>query len=221
MVVELPPGEAKGMDDFIYKHGEEEFKKLVNNALTIEEWKKKLDAQWERDKFKEKAENSNQVHPLLSGYEKSKLMYTAAKDLIGDIYGDSLKWNELTFRLEINGEPIQDSLLSDRIATDTPIKPPDRVIREIVYSLGQENSYHPVRDYLHTVASVYNGAEIIESLSAKLFGTTDALYDTMFKKWLIAAVARVLDPGCKADDVLVLQGNQGVKKSATFEAVFR
>ena len=49
MVVMLPPGEAKGMDDFINQHGEEEFKKLVDDALTIEEFRKELEAQWARE----------------------------------------------------------------------------------------------------------------------------------------------------------------------------
>jgi putative DNA primase/helicase len=51
MVVMLPPGEAKGMDDFISIHGEEEFKKLVENALTIEEWRSRLSKSREREKL--------------------------------------------------------------------------------------------------------------------------------------------------------------------------
>ena len=49
MVVILPAGTAKGMDDFIFEHGEEEFRKLVSEALTIEEFRKKVEAQWARE----------------------------------------------------------------------------------------------------------------------------------------------------------------------------
>lgn len=42
MVIVLPPGECKGMDDFIAANGKEEFDKLVNEALTVEEWKSQL-----------------------------------------------------------------------------------------------------------------------------------------------------------------------------------
>jgi putative DNA primase/helicase len=36
-------------------------------------------------------------------------------------------------------------------------------------------------------------------------------------KWMVAAVARVFEPGCRVDYMLILEGEQGVKKSTTIE----
>jgi putative DNA primase/helicase len=36
------------------------------------------------------------------------------------------------------------------------------------------------------------------------------------RRWMISAVARIMDPGCKVDTTLIMQGAQGVKKSTAF-----
>uniref|UniRef100_UPI003F6F991F virulence-associated E family protein n=1 Tax=Gloeomargarita lithophora TaxID=1188228 RepID=UPI003F6F991F len=45
------------------------------------------------------------------------------------------------------------------------------------------------------------------------------LYDVFVRKFLIGAVARAFNPGCKLDTVLVFQGRQGQKKSTFFEVL--
>lgn len=222
MVVELPPGEAKGMDDFIYKHGEEAFKKLVDNALTIEEWKKKLDVQWERDKVQEKLEEKTQQEKeeeLLTQDKKKYALDEARTNKINRVYGETLTWNELTLKIEINGEAIDEKALVTKIGKDCGIKFSESDTRRIVYSLAKANSYHPVRDYLNQVSVIYSNTEIIEKISTHLFKTTDPIYDVMVKKWLIAAVARVMKPGCKMDDVLILHGKQAALKSTFFDVL--
>jgi putative DNA primase/helicase len=45
-VISLPQGDEKGMDDFIAKHGKDAFDKLIEEAQTLEEWKKSIEAQF-------------------------------------------------------------------------------------------------------------------------------------------------------------------------------
>nr|MDJ0577014.1 virulence-associated E family protein [Xenococcaceae cyanobacterium MO_234.B1] len=49
--------------------------------------------------------------------------------------------------------------------------------------------------------------------------TTDPIYDIYLQKWLISLVARVYEPGCKADTMLVLQGSEGIGKSTFFSII--
>lgn len=76
------------------------------------------------------------------------------------------------------------------------------------------NSYHPVRDYLDAVT--WDGTERLDTLFIDLFGAADTPYTrAVTRKSFTAAVARIYNPGCKYDYVLVIVGDQGIGKSTT------
>jgi len=52
-----------------------------------------------------------------------------------------------------------------------------------------------------------------------LLGVDDPLSATLFRKTLISAVARAMQPGCKVDTILVLKGVQGTGKSTLWKAL--
>lgn len=77
-----------------------------------------------------------------------------------------------------------------------------------------EHGYHPVREYLNSLT--WDGAKRIERVFIDFLGAEDTEYiRTVTKKSLVAAVARVMDPGCKHDTMIVLVGPQGCGKSQT------
>lgn len=91
-------------------------------------------------------------------------------------------------------------------------------IEHAVLRVANNRSYHPVRDYLDALE--WDGeARIQYWLGAYLDatrGADEALRDYLYTvgpMWLIAAVARIYEPGCKFDNVLILEGEQGVGKS--------
>jgi len=77
---------------------------------------------------------------------------------------------------------------------------------------SREKSFHPVRDWL--CALEWDGECRIATWLHTYLGCEDTVYasqiGTMF---IVAMVARVFEPGCKADYMLVLEGPQGAMKS--------
>ncbi len=77
-----------------------------------------------------------------------------------------------------------------------------------------------VREYLGRVAASWDGTARIDSWLTRYFGAPDTdVVRTVGRKWLISAVARAMSPGCKADHVLVLEGEQGAGKSTGLKAL--
>jgi len=84
----------------------------------------------------------------------------------------------------------------------------------------RRHQFHPIREYLNGVAD-NPGVQAfdLDSVASKFFRTTDPLHAAMVRKWLIGAVARAMQPGCKMDYCLVAQSDQGVGKSTFFETL--
>lgn len=78
--------------------------------------------------------------------------------------------------------------------------------------VSQENSYHPVLDYLESLA--WDGKKRAERLFVEYLGAADNAYTrACTKKALVAAVRRIFTPGTKFDNMPVLVGPQGCGKS--------
>ena len=76
----------------------------------------------------------------------------------------------------------------------------------------ENNKVHPVREYLETLT--WDGKSRIETIFIDYFGAEDTPYvRAVAKIHLTAAVARVIRPGTKYDNMLVLIGSQGIGKS--------
>lgn len=80
---------------------------------------------------------------------------------------------------------------------------------------------HPVdrlREYL--LAPRWDGIQRLDTWLSVYLGADDNGYNALVgRKWLIQAVARALKPGCKADNVLVLEGKQGAQKSTALSVL--
>lgn len=80
------------------------------------------------------------------------------------------------------------------------------------------NPFDPVRGYLSGLS--WDRIPRIDTWLTDYLGVKDTpLVRAMGAKWLISAVARIYQPGCQADHVLVLEGQQGIGKSSVLRAL--
>lgn len=88
----------------------------------------------------------------------------------------------------------------------------DRNLLEAHRAVSRRNRIHPVRDWLGTLK--WDGVPRVEKLWIKACHTPDnAYYRQTARMWLIGAVARVFEPGCKFDFAPIIEGRQGLRKS--------
>ena len=78
--------------------------------------------------------------------------------------------------------------------------------------LASERRSHPVREYLERLS--WDGIHRLEDWLRVYLGAQPSTYHSKIGRFfLIAMVARIFEPGCKADYMLVLEGPQGSRKS--------
>lgn len=86
-------------------------------------------------------------------------------------------------------------------------------VRAAVNLLAKKNSFHPVIDYLNGLR--WDGMPRLDTFLINYAGAADKPYvRAVSAKTLIGGVARVMQPGCKFDTLLCLEGPQGVGKSS-------
>lgn len=82
-----------------------------------------------------------------------------------------------------------------------------------VAKVADDRSYHPIREFLDALPE-WDGIRRVDTLLVDYLSAEDNAYvRAVTRKTLCAAVCRVLNPGCKFDTMLVLNGPQGVGKS--------
>jgi predicted P-loop ATPase len=87
-----------------------------------------------------------------------------------------------------------------------------------INAVAREMPIHPVRDYLNSVC--WDGTPRLEHWPIVYLGAEDASLNRVFgARWMISAVARVMQPGIKADHMLILEGPQGTKKSSAIKTL--
>ncbi len=92
-------------------------------------------------------------------------------------------------------------------------------VAEAVEAVARRHRFHAVRDYLDSLE--HDGEERIARLFTTYFGAEHCDYlEGVAAVFMLGAVARIYEPGCKVDHMLVLEGKQGGGKTSAVRALF-
>lgn len=130
---------------------------------------------------------------------------------------DSMPWRPIKQGATWNDT--DDSCLRNYLSSVYDIKGA-QIIADACAEVFTRNHFHPVRDYIK--ATEWDGTPRVDSLWIDYLGAADTNYvRTVTRKHLVAAVARVFNPGCKFDNVIILCGPQGIGKSTMLKKLGR
>lgn len=104
-----------------------------------------------------------------------------------------------------------DAALYSIIQTDYGVKNRNDYF-DAIKNVSMRNKFHPVRDILDGLE--FDGEEHMRSLLPDYLGVEDTEYSyQVMRLWMLGAVARVYEPGCKFDYTMIFTGPQGLGKS--------
>jgi putative DNA primase/helicase len=104
--------------------------------------------------------------------------------------------------------------LSDRYS----IVYPTSSLEGVLSVVGYDNEFDSLQDEIKSFQ--WDGKPRVDNWIVDYIGAEGTTYHKeVSKRWLISAIARAMDPGCKADHVLILEGGQGARKSQAIEAI--
>jgi putative DNA primase/helicase len=146
----------------------------------------------------------------------------AVKILLNDSRWDGrIRYNEFKSTVDVDETEIIDenetgmALWLDRVYG---LAMPTNKVAEAVRYVARKNTFHPVREYLDGLQ--WDMKPRTDNLFEKYFGTSkNDLYQELGKRWMIGMVARIFDPGCKVDTVVILSGPQGIMKSTALKTM--
>lgn len=138
-----------------------------------------------------------------------------------------LSYNSFSDKLMINDQPMEDQQLTTlwlKLDEEYHFRPSYDFFEKMVKKTAWGNTYHPVKIYLDGLT--WDGTERIETW-LRDYGNIvgydsiqdDAYLRAISRLVLVAAVRRIRQPGCKFDEMLVLESGQGKNKSSAFRAL--
>ena len=133
-------------------------------------------------------------------------------------------YNELTNVIEIidkqgittHYDERERSLIRMDIEKGFNLKAKNNDIDTAVICASDKFRYHPIKSKI--LNTKWDGKPRAESFFIDVLGVEDNVYNReCTRKWLLAGIYRLFEPGTKFDEMLIIHGEQGLSKSTTFK----
>jgi len=137
--------------------------------------------------------------------------------------GMTVSYDAFADRVMLNGRVLSDD--SERkawfdVREMSNVKFSKDLFGEVVRNIAHANTFHPLCEWLDDVEREWDGIERIDSWLSTYLGVPSNSYTSAVGAiFLTAAVRRARQPGCKFDELLVLEGPQGINKSSAMAAL--
>jgi len=91
-------------------------------------------------------------------------------------------------------------------------------IEDAINFVASKNEKNEPKEWLQSLK--WDGTSRITDFFSKEMGAEESSYTrAVSKNFWVAIVARIMDPGCKADEMVVLEGKQGTYKTTSLEII--
>jgi predicted P-loop ATPase len=173
------------------------------------------------------------------GYRGSKSTSENEEGFIVDGHGKLVKTSQHNIRhaieklgIEISYDVFHDLMLIDGVELNDPamirlwlavddefeLLPTKDFFFTVIIDAARMNSFHPIRDYLDSLT--WDGVKRLDQWLITYGKAKDSEYTRAVGAiTLIAAVRRARQPGCKYDEMLVLESAQGMEKSSALSTL--
>lgn len=92
---------------------------------------------------------------------------------------------------------------------------PQRKVAQMITVVQYRHTFDSAQDYLNSIT--WDGVpRLSQWLHSVFYVEDDKYHQEIGRKWWMGLASRILNPGCKFDNVLIIQGGQRVGKSTVF-----
>lgn len=185
----------------------DDFKAADADEENPDAWKDGLD-QTKRGAVEATARNAKLIlenDPMIQGIRLN--------DLRGAVEArEPLPWK----RPDIYWSDQDDSQLFMYVALTYEVNFADRILLKAFDKVTSDRRFNPLQDFIRGLPE-WDGVPRVDRMLVDYLGAEDGPYTrAVTRKTLCGAMARALEPGCKFDYMLVLDGPEGIGKSSIF-----
>lgn len=160
-----------------------------------------------------RAEKTGDIHPTQHNIRVA--LADLGMTLRYDEFGDVVMLDDRATRHTYHLDDAKLTTLWLHIDQTYRFRPAKQFFCDVVATVARENSFHPVRDYLAEAQAMWDGTLRIDRWLTTYLGAEDTEFNrAVGRLLLIAAVKRVRHPGCKYDELVIFESEQGKLKSS-------
>ena len=189
-----------------------DFEEIPDEAIA--ETEEETEIEWDLDS---KGNKTNTTVNFINAFKSDPLLN---KLLAYDLFRDVVVYTRTPYfdKTKVKGDVLDDTgvaVIKCRIERLHRLYAKDR-LNDVIEVLALENSFHPIKDYLNE--REWDFIPRIDTFMHDYMGAEQNIYTAeAFRKMLVAAVARIFEPGTKFDTAFIMVSEQGVGKSTLIQ----